>query len=166
MTASHHCLPGLIHEYQVIHQTGKKNFWGDKKPMRKYCLARILSELDTRYFLTLTTCRPRCLAVPLTLLFLGQAPKIFEIAAWGKPSIIIPGSAAVFHGDHQRKNAYHYAPHRRMCGHRRGRTLLRQYWRTKLTLFWSTRDHYDAMASPRQAFFTILTLHASLPLKL
>ena len=34
---------------------------------------------------------------------------IFEIAAWGAPSIIIPGDGSVFHGDHQRKNAYAYA---------------------------------------------------------
>lgn len=32
---------------------------------------------------------------------------LFEMAAWGKPSILIP--YAIAHGDHQRKNAYHYA---------------------------------------------------------
>jgi UDP-N-acetylglucosamine--N-acetylmuramyl-(pentapeptide) pyrophosphoryl-undecaprenol N-acetylglucosamine transferase len=32
---------------------------------------------------------------------------IFEIAAWGKPSILIPITES--NGDHQRKNAYAYA---------------------------------------------------------
>ena len=42
-----------------------------------------------------------------TLVISRAGSTIFEIAAWGKPSIIIPITET--NGDHQRKNAYAYA---------------------------------------------------------
>ena len=42
-----------------------------------------------------------------TLVISRAGSTIFEIAAWGKPSILIPITET--NGDHQRKNAYAYA---------------------------------------------------------
>jgi UDP-N-acetylglucosamine--N-acetylmuramyl-(pentapeptide) pyrophosphoryl-undecaprenol N-acetylglucosamine transferase len=77
---------------------------------------------------------------------------IFEIAAWGKPSILIPGSGDVFHGDHQRKNAYHYA--------RTGaavvieeKNLTSSILFNQIELILDHKDRYDAMAAHAKHFY-------------
>ena len=48
-------------------------------------------------------------AVRSSLVISRAGSAIFEIAAWGLPSILIPIDGS--HGDHQRKNAFNYARH-------------------------------------------------------
>ncbi|NCU28874.1 MAG: hypothetical protein EOM85_04380, partial [Candidatus Moranbacteria bacterium] len=92
--------------YQVIHQTGDKNFeevttrakflLENSPDSSKYKAMAFLNNLDTR------------MAAGCSNLVVSRAGSaIFEIASWGIPSIIIPITNS--NGDHQRKNAYNYA---------------------------------------------------------
>ncbi len=99
-------LPELIKKYQIIHQTGEKNFeemksdvhvmLGDDVRRTRYKPFPFLNDLQTKMF-----------GAASTIIIGRSGSSLFEISAWGKPSILIPYAAA--HGDHQRKNAYHYA---------------------------------------------------------
>ncbi|MCH7883145.1 UDP-N-acetylglucosamine--N-acetylmuramyl-(pentapeptide) pyrophosphoryl-undecaprenol N-acetylglucosamine transferase [Patescibacteria group bacterium] len=100
-------LPELIKEARIIHQCGEKNLDSIKK-QSSVILEK--SELKDRYrlFGTLGEDELRnasCLAILIVSRAGGGA--IFEIAAWGKPAILIPLAGAA--QDHQRKNAYAYA---------------------------------------------------------
>jgi UDP-N-acetylglucosamine--N-acetylmuramyl-(pentapeptide) pyrophosphoryl-undecaprenol N-acetylglucosamine transferase len=99
-------LPLLLDKYQVIHQVGEKN----EKEV-KLRLEAVLSAIPkrSRYkmypYLNDLTLRMSAGAADLVITRAGST--IFEIAAWKKASIIIP--IAQSNGDHQRKNAFHYA---------------------------------------------------------
>jgi UDP-N-acetylglucosamine--N-acetylmuramyl-(pentapeptide) pyrophosphoryl-undecaprenol N-acetylglucosamine transferase len=99
-------LPILIEKYQIIHQTGIKNFDDvvkrsnfllDKNPLQKnYKPIAFLNDVTTK------------MAAGVATIVLSRAGStIFEIASWGIPSIIIPITNS--NGDHQRKNAFNYA---------------------------------------------------------
>lgn len=100
-------LPELVQKYYVIHQTGSQLF-----TVTKESAALVLSgnEFAERYkpfpFLNLLALR---MAAGVATLVLSRAGSnsIFEIAAWGKPSMIIPIPEDVSRD--QRSNAFHYA---------------------------------------------------------
>lgn len=99
-------LPDLVKKYQILHQTGEKNFeevktdarivLGDDTHRTRYKPFPFLNDLQTKMF-----------GAASTVIVGRSGSSLFEIAAWGKPSVLIP--YAIAHGDHQRKNAYHYA---------------------------------------------------------
>lgn len=101
-------LPQLTERYQVIHQTGEKTFeetktdaaviMGDDVRRTRYKIFAFLNEVQTKMFGSASD-----------IIISRAGSGLFEIAAWGKPSIIIPIPESNSHGDHQRKNAYHYA---------------------------------------------------------
>lgn len=101
-------LSQLLENYQVIHQTGIKTFeetkidaavlLGDSVKRNRYKIIPFLNDLQTKMFGG---------ASDIIISRAGSA--LFEIAAWGKPSIIIPIPYTNSHGDHQRKNAFHMA---------------------------------------------------------
>ncbi len=99
-------LPMMIQDYQIIHQTGVKNYEDVK--------------LRADFILTNNPYKPRYIAIPFmnnlatkmaagaaTLAISRAGSAIFEIASWNIPSIIIPITNS--NGDHQRKNAFNYA---------------------------------------------------------
>lgn len=100
-------LPDLVQHYQVIHQTGEQNF-----TQVSQTAGVVLDKNERRYrykpygYLTPLALKMAAGATDLVVSRAGSGG-IFEIAAWGKASIIIPlpGSAQ----DHQRENAYAYA---------------------------------------------------------
>lgn len=99
-------LKQLAEETEIIHQTGEKNF----EAVKEEASVIIESGHKERYhpfgFFDESAIRDFYLTSDLIVSRAG-ATSIFEIAAWGKPSILLPlGSAAQ---DHQRKNAYEYA---------------------------------------------------------
>ncbi len=101
-------LPKLLDHYEVIHQTGKNNF----EDIR----ARTGVLLDHhpfagRYhpFPYLSTEMMRATGLVSDLIISRAGSTIFEIASFGKPSILIP--IAESNGDHQRENAYVYMQH-------------------------------------------------------
>ncbi len=99
------CLPTLLAKYQIIHQTGKLNF-KETKGTADIILEN--SPWKSRYhsFDYLNGLAERMMAGTTNLIVSRGGSTIFEIAAWGIPSIIIPITDS--NGDHQRKNAYNY----------------------------------------------------------
>ena len=101
---------GILHDillrYEVIHVCGKKNYRQvmveskaliDKNFEKYYHLYDALNEVQLKHAYK---------AAGVIVARAGSA-SIFEIAALGKPSILIPLPTAA--GDHQSKNAYEYA---------------------------------------------------------
>lgn len=99
-------LPTIIKYFEIIHQTGRNNFEQVEKEAKV-----ILSKSDLKYYHPTPFLIEKKLANAYTAADLivsrAGAGSIFEIAASGKPSILIPltGSAQ----DHQVRNAYAYA---------------------------------------------------------
>lgn len=100
-------LPELLGSYQVIHQTGEKHFAIAQET------AKLVLENDSnasRYkafpFLNVLALRMAAGAADIIVSRAGSGA-IFETAAWGKPSLIVPIPEDVSHD--QRRNAYAYA---------------------------------------------------------
>lgn len=98
-------LPELLKKYEVIHHTGKANYEGvwletrsieENAPKGKYHPIAFLSEPQLRAAYTIAD-----------LVISRASSGIFEIAAAGKPSILVPIRKSA--QDHQRENAYQYA---------------------------------------------------------
>ena len=99
-------LKDLTDEVEVLHQTGVKNYdttvseakaiveFGHKEHYHPF---GFLNEGEVRDFYMASD----------LLVSRAGASSIFEIAAWGKPSVLLPLRIAA--QDHQRKNAYEYA---------------------------------------------------------
>ena len=100
-------LPDLVTRYQIIHQTGVKNFdevkeignivLKDNESKENYYPYPYLNKLAIRM----------CAGVANLIISRAGANSISEIAAWGRASIIIPITKS--NGDHQRNNAFNYA---------------------------------------------------------
>ncbi len=100
-------LPRLLDKYQVIHQTGEANIkevegrgkvvMGDNPKLERYKPFGYLNDLATR------------MAAGAATLVVSRAGagNIFEIAAWGIPSILIPIPEPTSHD--QTKNAFAFA---------------------------------------------------------
>jgi UDP-N-acetylglucosamine--N-acetylmuramyl-(pentapeptide) pyrophosphoryl-undecaprenol N-acetylglucosamine transferase len=99
-------LPELLKKYQIIHQTGKHGFKSAKETSD---LILVNSPHSDRYkiFPYLNDLAMRMSAGAADLVISRAGSTIFEIALWGKPSVLIPITES--NGNHQRKNAYHYA---------------------------------------------------------
>lgn len=99
-------LPKLLDSYQIIHQTGSLHL----EPMQKMFSVIVGNHPQrARYrpygYLDQMLLKSAAGAADLIISRAGST--IFEIAAWGIPSIIIPITDS--NGDHQRQNAYAYA---------------------------------------------------------
>ena len=99
-------LPKLVEKYYIIHQTGKKNY-KEMSTTAKVVLEK--NALGYRYkpFDYLNDLSMRMSAGAADVVISRAGSTIFEIAAWGIPSILIPISES--NADHQRKNAFNYA---------------------------------------------------------
>ncbi|MEA3399438.1 MAG: UDP-N-acetylglucosamine--N-acetylmuramyl-(pentapeptide) pyrophosphoryl-undecaprenol N-acetylglucosamine transferase [Patescibacteria group bacterium] len=99
-------LPELIKKYQIIHQTGKNNL---KDVTLRSNLILENSPYKARYlpFDFLNDLNTKMAAGASSLVISRAGSAIFEIASWGRPSLIIPITNS--NGDHQRKNAFNYA---------------------------------------------------------
>lgn len=99
-------LKELTEQYEIIHQTGTSNFkevseeasvileFGHKE---RYHPFEFLDEAGLRDFYVVSD----------LIISRSGASSVFEIAAWGKPSILVPIQNSA--QDHQRKNAHEYA---------------------------------------------------------
>ncbi len=99
-------LPILVKRYQIIHQTGKNNI----EVMRETSQVVLQNnEHKERYkpyaYLNIVELRRSAGIADIILSRAGST--IFEIALWGKPSIIVPIPEVTSHD--QRTNAYSYA---------------------------------------------------------
>ena len=99
-------LPELVAKYQIIHQTGKKNI----KVMQETSQVVLRENPNkNRYKASdyLNVLNMRAAASVADIIISRAGSTIFEIATWGKPSIIIPIPEPTSHD--QRSNAYAYA---------------------------------------------------------
>ena len=99
-------LPQLVEKYQIIHQTGKANII-EVTGRAKLLLKDSPYASHYHVFDYLDDLAGSMAAGAATLVISRAGSTIFEIAAWGKPSILVPLPGAA--GDHQTKNAYAYA---------------------------------------------------------
>jgi len=99
-------LPILVPKYQIIHQTGRKNI---KEVSRIAQVILSKNQYKARYhpFGFLNTLALRMAAGATSIVVSRAGSSIFEIASWGKASIMVPITNS--HGNHQRKNAFNYA---------------------------------------------------------
>jgi UDP-N-acetylglucosamine--N-acetylmuramyl-(pentapeptide) pyrophosphoryl-undecaprenol N-acetylglucosamine transferase len=99
-------LPDLLNRYQIVHQTGQANF-----DEIKGTSAVILKDHPYAYryhpFGYLNELSMRMASGVADIVVSRAGSTIFEIAAWGLPSIIIPLPPSVSHD--QTGNAYAYA---------------------------------------------------------
>ncbi len=99
-------LPQLVEKYQIIHQTGVENF-EEVSGRAKVALAASLHPDRYKPFAYLNDLALRMSAGAAKVVVSRAGSTIFEIAAWGLPSIIIPIPESVSHD--QTKNAFAYA---------------------------------------------------------
>lgn len=100
-------LPELTTKYQIIHQTGTKNF-EEVKGMADIILKDLEGRENYYPYPYLNKLAVRMSAgVASVIVSRAGAASIGEIACWGKPSILIPITNS--NGNHQRKNAFSYA---------------------------------------------------------
>ncbi|MDE2071408.1 MAG: UDP-N-acetylglucosamine--N-acetylmuramyl-(pentapeptide) pyrophosphoryl-undecaprenol N-acetylglucosamine transferase [Patescibacteria group bacterium] len=100
-------LPQLVEKYQIIHQTGAANFeevqgrarvaLHDSLQRERYQPQPYLNDLATRMVAGASS----------IVIARAGAGSIFEIAAWGLPSILVPIPESISHD--QTKNAFAYA---------------------------------------------------------
>ncbi len=99
-------LPELLEKYQIIHQTGKRNIV-TAKGKAELILEKNLKANRYHPIAFLDDLNMKMAAGAANLIISRAGSTIFEIASWGKPSIVIPITDT--NGDHQRGNAYLYA---------------------------------------------------------
>lgn len=101
-------LPELLGSCQILHQCGPENV--QDVAGRSQVIAGSHPHFSRyKVFGSLGPIEIKNAAGAASLVISRAGSALFEIAGWGVPSIIIPGRAEVFHGDHQRINAFTYA---------------------------------------------------------
>lgn len=102
-------LPQLVERYQIIHQTGSRNFEEVKRTSELILRENPHARRYTPHaFLNALALRMSAGAAAIVVSRAGSG-SIFEIALWKVPSILIPIPEEISHD--QRKNAYAYARH-------------------------------------------------------
>jgi len=99
-------LPRLLKNYQIIHQTGVKNF-GTITGRVEVVLVNDPNKSRYLPFSFLNSLQIKMAAGTATLIISRAGSTLFEIASWGVPSILIPFTQS--NADHSKKNAFNYA---------------------------------------------------------
>lgn len=99
-------LPQLTKRYQIVHQTGKNHF-EEIEQRSRVVLAGSGRENRYKPYPYLNDIAMKMAAGISSLIISRAGSTIFEIANWGKPSIIIPIPEKISHD--QRTNAFTYA---------------------------------------------------------
>lgn len=99
-------LPKLVDHYQIIHQTGIKNF----KIIKTQSDLILTDNLNKNRYIPISFLNP--LAIKMAsgaadIIVSRAGSTLFEIACWGLPSILIPFTNS--NADHSKKNAFNYA---------------------------------------------------------
>lgn len=99
-------LPRLLKNFQIIHQTGVRNF--------KMVTGRadvVLKDNPNKIRYTpvpfMNPLMMKMAAGAATIIVSRAGSTLFEIASWGVPSILVPFTES--HGNHSKKNAFSYA---------------------------------------------------------
>jgi UDP-N-acetylglucosamine--N-acetylmuramyl-(pentapeptide) pyrophosphoryl-undecaprenol N-acetylglucosamine transferase len=99
-------LSRLVKSYQIIHQTGIKNF---KTTSGQAQVVLSDGKFNSRYLpmAFLNPLQMKMAAGAANIIVSRAGSTLFEIASWGVPSILVPFASS--NSDHSRKNAFSYA---------------------------------------------------------
>jgi UDP-N-acetylglucosamine--N-acetylmuramyl-(pentapeptide) pyrophosphoryl-undecaprenol N-acetylglucosamine transferase len=141
-------LPRLVKNYQIIHQTGVKNF----KTVSGQAEVVLLDDKNkVRYtpIAFLNSLQIKMAAGAATIIISRAGSTLFEIASWGVPSILVPFNNS--NADHSRKNAFSYAREGGCSvieeGNMTANILISEIERTL-----ENKGEYEAMAQNAKAF--------------
>jgi UDP-N-acetylglucosamine--N-acetylmuramyl-(pentapeptide) pyrophosphoryl-undecaprenol N-acetylglucosamine transferase len=99
-------LPLILEKYQVIHQVGDQNRV-DVTGRLEGILSMTPHKERYKMYPYLNDLAMRMSAGVADVVISRAGSTIFEIASWGRPSIIVPITHSA--GNHQKQNAFHYA---------------------------------------------------------
>lgn len=99
-------LPRLLKNYQIIHQTGVRNY---KLAISRSSVLLANDKNKSRYlaYSFLSPLEMKMAAGAASLIISRAGSTIFEISSWGVPSILIPFSES--NADHAKQNAFAFA---------------------------------------------------------
>ena len=99
-------LPKLVENYQIIHQTGIKNF----KIVKTQADIILENSKNKNRYIPIAFLNPLAMkmsAGAADIVVSRAGSTLFEIACWGIPSILVPFTNS--NADHSKKNAFNYA---------------------------------------------------------
>ncbi|OGI90930.1 hypothetical protein A2911_00870 [Candidatus Nomurabacteria bacterium RIFCSPLOWO2_01_FULL_40_15] len=99
-------LPQLVKSYQIIHQTGVRNF----KIVTEQAKVILADNQNKSRYLPIAFLNPPDLKMAgggAKVIVSRAGSTLFEIASWGIPSILVPFTKS--NADHSKKNAFNYA---------------------------------------------------------
>jgi len=99
-------LPELVKRYQIIHQTGVRNF----KAVHERAQVILGNDQNKLRYIVLPFLNPLAIKMSsgvASIVISRAGSMLFEIASWGVPSILVPITHT--NNDHQKKNAFSYA---------------------------------------------------------
>ena len=99
-------LPRLLEKYQIIHQTGVRNF----KTVNGQAEVILANSKNKSRYIPIDFLNPlqvKMAAGAATMVISRAGSTLFEIASWGLPSILVPFKES--NADHSQKNAFNYA---------------------------------------------------------
>lgn len=141
-------LPQLLERYGVVHQTGVNNL-SEIKARAHVLLQNHPHQGEYHPLSYIPTSELGATGQEAEVIISRAGSTIFEIAAWGKPSILVP--IADSNGDHQRENAYAYM--------RAGAALVIEEENltpaillSEIAKLLKNRARYDALASAAKRF--------------
>jgi UDP-N-acetylglucosamine--N-acetylmuramyl-(pentapeptide) pyrophosphoryl-undecaprenol N-acetylglucosamine transferase len=141
-------LADLLKEFEIIHQVGQKNF----KQLRAEAKVVVPKELEKYYhifpFLKEEELKKAYSVADLIIARAGSGT-IFEIAAWSKPSILIPLPEAA--QNHQVKNAYAFSQNG-ACLVLEEPNFTSHFFLEKLKYLFSSPEDLDKMAKAAKKF--------------
>lgn len=141
-------LPELIKKYQVIHQTGIKNF----KIVAGEAEVVLSKEKNKSRYLPLSFLNPlqmKMAAGTASLVVSRAGSTLFEIASWGIPSILIPFTQS--NADHTKKNAFNYA-HAGACSVIEEANMTANILNSEIDRIFENKENWERMAAGARAF--------------
>jgi UDP-N-acetylglucosamine--N-acetylmuramyl-(pentapeptide) pyrophosphoryl-undecaprenol N-acetylglucosamine transferase len=141
-------LPVLLSNYQIIHQTGIKNF---KAVKGRADVVLEGNKNKSRYvpvgYLSALAMKNASGAADLIISRAGST--LFEIAAWGIPSILVPFTNS--NADHSKKNAFAYA-RAGACEVVEEMNMTANILNSEISKIMNDKVHYERMASHAKGF--------------
>ncbi len=141
-------LPRLVEKYQIIHQTGVKNF----KMVTERAEVVLGDNPNKLRYLSMPFLNPLALRMAsgaATIVISRAGSMIFEIASWGLPSVLIPITNTNM--DHQRKNAFNYA-RSGACSVIEEANMTANILSSEIERITENKEAYDLMAQSAKAF--------------
>lgn len=143
-------LPKLLKNYQVIHQTGVRNF----KTVAQQAEVVLTDNKNKGRYLPIAFLNPPGLKMAsggARVIVSRAGSTLFEIASWGVPSILIPFTQS--NADHSKKNAFNYA-HAGACNVIEEANMTANILNSEIERLMEDKIGWEKMAQNAKAFAT------------